>query len=545
MFRRRQKSSNSSASSTDSTGKLSSLLSTKGSSSASTLSVSSGEATPRPRLVSVPADPRTPRAEQPFPSYVFDDGGFAFGSFEREDRLRVVIVGTGFAGLAAAIACARQGFSVTVFERSGLSPHGDSIIFGSNASKLLHRWGVGKEMFARAASKGGRWLFKDQAGKDVWQENTDELPAQYGAPILQGRRASFLGSLGIEARMLGVNIRLNSEVVQYCDAEDEPAVVLQSGEVVKGDVILVADGLHSQARRLLAPHDRQASPNPLSGYSIHRAVTPTEAIATDPVCSYLLDGNIRTWLGPDAHICTYPMDNGRFLAFTFTHPDNTAAASLDWRDKKPIAEVLMQLSDAWDPSLRKTMAHFASSLHWKIVDETPEEEWISAGGKICFIGDSVHAMMPTAFQGGSQAVEDAATVALCLAMAGSNPRGVRVALETHQALRRPRVQQAHTLGRKQQSLWHSFATSSPTSPGLTDPSALRPLSFSLYGHDAEHFALSNFAASARASHPDFVVQRDWVVQAARNAGIDPDALDGASHVASGREGARSRPTLAK
>jgi len=60
--------------------------------------------------------------------------------------------------------------------------------------------------------------------------------AQVGAPVLQGRRPTFLASLGTQARMLGVQIRLHSEVVQYWDSDDEPAVVLVSGEVVKGDV---------------------------------------------------------------------------------------------------------------------------------------------------------------------------------------------------------------------------------------------------------------------------------------------------------------------
>ena len=60
--------------------------------------------------------------------------------------------------------------------------------------------------------------------------------AQVGAPVLQGRRPTFLASLGTQARMLGVQIRLHSEVIQYWDSDDEPAVVLVSGEVVKGDV---------------------------------------------------------------------------------------------------------------------------------------------------------------------------------------------------------------------------------------------------------------------------------------------------------------------
>lgn len=41
----------------------------------------------------------------------------------------------------------------------------------------MDRWGIGEEMFARGASKGGWWLFKDQAGHDVWQGDLDALYA--------------------------------------------------------------------------------------------------------------------------------------------------------------------------------------------------------------------------------------------------------------------------------------------------------------------------------------------------------------------------------
>ncbi|TNY20170.1 hypothetical protein DMC30DRAFT_267762 [Rhodotorula diobovata] len=454
------------------------------SAASSTTRFASYKLSPRARLVSRVA-PVSTRATAPAVLHA----GLTFlcapqrdSNFGREDSLRVVIVGAGFAGLGAAVACARQNFSVTVLERSsGLSPHGDSIMFGANASRLMDRWGIGEEMFARGASKGGWWLFKDQAGHDVWQGDLDALSAQVGAPVLQGRRPTFLASLGTQARVLGVNIRLHAEVVQYWDSDDEPAVVLASGEVIKGDVVIVADGVHSTARHLLASHKRPTVAQRRTGYSIHRGVMTSEAIAADPVCAHLLDGNIRTWLGPDAHICTYPMENGRSLAFTFTHADARHAASLDWRDKKPISEVLDLLDSKWDPTLRRAMRHFTSTLHWEILDEVPEAEWISAGGKICFIGDAVHAMMPTALQGGSQAIEDAATIALCLAMAGSNPGGVRLALQVHEKLRRPFVEQAQALGFKQQDIWHNY-TSSPTG--------------------------------------------DWIAQAVQNAEIDRSSLDG-------------------
>lgn len=61
--------------------------------------------------------------------------------------------------------------SVTVLERSsGISVHGDSITFGANAGKILFRWGVGEEMLERS-SRGGFWLFKDDKGNSVYEED--------------------------------------------------------------------------------------------------------------------------------------------------------------------------------------------------------------------------------------------------------------------------------------------------------------------------------------------------------------------------------------
>ncbi|TKA50020.1 hypothetical protein B0A53_06502, partial [Rhodotorula sp. CCFEE 5036] len=470
------------------------------------------------KLVRLPPSEYTEPPSQVFPCAESLGAGdtFAFDDLARNENLRVVIVGTGFAGLAAAIACARQGFSVTVCERSaGISPHGDSILFGANAGRIFYRWGIGGDLYRRGGSRGGWWIFQDEKGKMVEQVQIGDMIDQHGAPILQGRRSTFLGSLGTEARLLGVTIRLASEVVKYWDSNEEPAVVLRGGETLRADVVIVADGVHSPARWLLTPHARKAAEKIPSGYSVHRSAISAEKLKADSRCSHLLDGTIRTWLGPDAHACTYPLDNGNGLAFTYTHRDDGSLASLDWRDKKPIAGMLKELQ-GWDPVLLAALSHFPSSLHWTIVDEKPEEEWISAGGRICFVGDSVHPMMPTAFQGGSQAIEDAAAIALCLALTGGRPDGVPLALETYEALRRPRIKEAQALGKLQQDLWHQYlpppaarrrrlsrsSDSSTNAPGPSRPS-LCPLTFALYDYDVENYVLEHFETFARAIDPDF------------------------------------------
>ncbi|GAA5890509.1 hypothetical protein JCM6882_002944 [Rhodosporidiobolus microsporus] len=445
-------------------------------SSVSDPSISSGEYFGG-RLVRVPGDPFEAMPSTPsFSFFSAADDGPAFGNFAGSAQLRVLIVGTGFAGLSAAIACARQGFAVTIFERTaGFSVHGDSLILGCNASLLLHRWGIGREMYERSGSKGA-WQFKDQKGNVVHEEDLSGFTRAYGAPLLQGRRATFLGSLGTEARLLGVSIRLEAEVIEYYDSPDEPSVILRTGEMVRGDVIIVADGVHSPARDLLAPHDRPPPTKRPSGYSIHRAAVSAAAIRDDPLCRHVLDGTIRTWLGEDAHCCTYPMDNGRSLAMTFTHRDPSTTSSFNWRDKRSVEDLMAHVGPEWDSVLLAVLKHFPSVLHWPVLEETPAEEWISRGGKICFVGDAIHAMQPTSFQGGSQAVEDGATVALCLAMAGGDSAGVELALQAFESLRRPRVGETQKLGAKQQTIWHRFASSSSASSSPASPVKLQPSS---------------------------------------------------------------------
>src|SRR3569833_4504361 len=55
--------------------------------------------------------------------------------------IRVIIVGTGFAGLTAAIECHRNGHDVLVLESfPELKVLGDIISFGQNSARIFRRW---------------------------------------------------------------------------------------------------------------------------------------------------------------------------------------------------------------------------------------------------------------------------------------------------------------------------------------------------------------------------------------------------------------------
>jgi len=70
------------------------------------------------------------------------------------------------------------------------------------------------------------------------------------------------------------------------------------------------------------------------------------------------------------------------------------------------------------------------------------------GVKIVFAGDAVHPLAPASFQAGTQAVEDGATIALCLALSGATQDRVPLALKVYERLRSHRAEKAGELGRK-------------------------------------------------------------------------------------------------
>lgn len=64
-----------------------------------------------------------------------------------QERLSVVVVGAGIAGLSAAVACALGGHQVTVLEGAKeLAEIGAGFQITPNASKILFRWGLEPKM---------------------------------------------------------------------------------------------------------------------------------------------------------------------------------------------------------------------------------------------------------------------------------------------------------------------------------------------------------------------------------------------------------------
>ncbi len=88
---------------------------------------------------------------------------------------RVLIAGGGIAGLTAARALHRQGFSAELVERSPTwQPTGAAIQLHANGMRVLHALGLGQAV-KQAGAVIRRWIHCDQDGEVLFETDLEEL----------------------------------------------------------------------------------------------------------------------------------------------------------------------------------------------------------------------------------------------------------------------------------------------------------------------------------------------------------------------------------
>lgn len=299
---------------------------------------------------------------------------------------RIAIVGAGPGGMAAALACLRLDFEVTLFERANeIKAAGNILNLWPPPQKVLKLIGVDTDDLGAPCHT----YFESVTGKrraDV--QLPEEVEAEYGG--------GFIGLLrwGLYQRMIdaippGV-IRLGHELKEIDDSGSTVRLTFANGAIHEADVLIGADGISSFVRGHLW------GVKPIRHQHLHL------------VGGYLFLDSEPEGLGIIAH--------DRTTQVSYTPIRHEGKWGYEWwvleacdPAASPPADLLgfcktrakgfpQKVRDLIDATPIEHMQR------WEIRDRPPLKEW--SKGRITLVGDAAHPTSPYAAYGAGMSIED-------------------------------------------------------------------------------------------------------------------------------------------
>lgn len=325
---------------------------------------------------------------------------------------KALIIGGGIGGLATAIALKQIGLTVEVYERvTTLREVGAGLSLWANAIRALDYLGLGQTIRALALPETSGAI-RTANGELLMYNTNAQLQAQFGELSVMAHRAELQDRL---RDALNQDLHLGMDCLAVTEEAQDVRVRFRNGEQAVGDLVIGADGLHSQVRAGL--HGQQAPR--YAGYTAWRGVVPFDHSQLQPG---------ETW-GRGARFGQVPMQGGRVYWFA-THNSPPGQQSPDGEK----AELLRLFQDWHDPIRALIDATPASAiLRNDIYDRPPLKTW--GRGRITLLGDAAHPTTPNLGQGACQALEDAVVLAKAL----QADADIATALRTYEARRIPRT----------------------------------------------------------------------------------------------------------
>ena len=387
-----------------------------------------------------------------------------------------LIAGGGIAGVAAALALAREGWRVTVCEESPAPAEvGAGLQMSPNAARVLRWLGVLDAVAARAFRPRAAEMRDGRSGARIYRAALDAAAeARWGAPYLHVHRADLLAALTEAAREAGADIRGGARVEGYVLRPEGPALKLAGGETLTGDLVIGAEGIRSALRaQINGPEEPE-----FTGQIAWRGTIPAERLPGG-----LVAPDATVWAGPGRHLVSYYLRCGSLVNFVAV--EERAEWTAEGWSAPGDPEELRRGFAGWHPDVTGLLDRVEETFLWGLFGRPEQVRWVD--GPVVLIGDAAHPMLPFMAQGAAMALEDVAVLVRELQAGGDLPD----ALLAHEQRRWPRVTRVQHRSLANGQFFHErsgiarlghlglVSTVSRLAPGL----AAAQLDW-LYGHDA-------------------------------------------------------------
>jgi 2-polyprenyl-6-methoxyphenol hydroxylase-like FAD-dependent oxidoreductase len=311
----------------------------------------------------------------------------------------VGIVGAGCAGTAAAIALARGGVSVDLFDaKPALTALGSGITIQGNACRVLAALGVWETVQARSYAFDETALRAPDPEATVVAVIPDARTGGPDFPAVIGMYRPDLAQILVDrATEVGVTTHWGAKIENLTQDADGVDLVWDAGaglERKRFDLVVGADGLHSTVRALIGI---DVAPR-RTGMGIWRAFVdrPADVVRTD--LTY----------GGSCYIAGY-CPTGEDTAYAYLVEDAQDRTGLSNEEQVEVMRALAaSYHGPWD-TIRDGLSSKSRVNYTWFTTHLIEGPWNR--GRVVVIGDAAHTCPPTVAQGAAMALEDGAVLA--------------------------------------------------------------------------------------------------------------------------------------
>src|SRR2546428_810862 len=297
--------------------------------------------------------------------------------------ISTLVIGGGIGGLSLARELAIRDLPVTVLEKAPqLNPVGAAIIMNPNAMRVLERNGLAE------AVRLDSWPY---LVRETCDSRGRSLAMRDYRPLYEAGKLS-VGALVHRAHLLDVlygslppaAVRFNVGVTKIDVRPDRARAETERGEVFEADLLVGADGIHSQVRSRLFGEIRPR----YMGYRSPLLTVDKEAGVR----------HFTEFLGRGQRIGLVPTSAARLYVWTsFNSP----------QAQPPVFDSVSRLRDAFRQFTDERIARVFSQLRSMDdvistdIEEMALDEWTRS--RVALLGDAVHPMTPNIGQEGSMA----------------------------------------------------------------------------------------------------------------------------------------------
>lgn len=348
--------------------------------------------------------------------------------------MKAIVCGAGVAGPMTAIALKRAGVDAAIYEARARPDIHAGLFLGiaANGMRVLEEFDLLRRLEEHVLIPTPMMTFLNAKGRRLGRVSNGHL-ASGNRPVTL-MRGALNQALADAATERGITIRYGAGIRGYRQENGAVRALFSDGSEVEADLIIGADGVHSQLRTQMIGHRAQAD---YTGLINLGGIVSGSGLAPTP------DEMVMIW-GSRAFFGYTVRPNGEAWWFAnIGAPEvpkrGTRSATEHWRT------LLVDLFADDLPLIRQLVEATAEIGAHPIYDVATVPTWHQE--RAVLIGDAAHATSPSSGQGASLALEDAVVLAKSLRDIGDPIEAVA----RFEALRRERAERIVSEGRKRGS----------------------------------------------------------------------------------------------